>query len=336
MKVLFFNSPPFFLAHGGMQTQVEAVMRELAGLGVEVEPERWWDENQKGDIIHYFHRPPMLNVRAAHAKGFKVVMTENLGQAASRTGPRLFAQRTLMDLARKALPGAFLDRLSWAAYQELDAMIYMVKHEWETAQYLFHANPERGYIVPHGLEPEALAQLALPQAPGDYLVCMATIYPVKNSVLLARAARLAGTPIVFLGKPYSEDDPYFLEFKQYADGKVVRYAGFVTGEEKYSWLRGARGFVLLSQFESGCIAAYEAAAAGLPLLLSDLPWASQVYGQVPAAKFVALGRPETIAAMLKDFYAQARRQPRPTFPLLTWRQVAERYLEVYRKLLGGA
>jgi len=334
MKVLFFSNPPFFLTHGGMQTMAQALMRELAGLGVEVEPERWWDENQKGDILHYFVRPPMANVRAAHAKGFKVVMTENLGQTASRGGARLFAQRALTGLARKALPGAFLNRLGWDAYQEVDALVYMVENDWKTAQYLFHANPERGHVIPNGLEAEALAQLALPQAPGDYLVCVATIYPVKNNVLLARAARLAGTPIVFLGKPYSEDDPYFLEFKQCADGKLARYAGFVTGEEKNRWLRGARGFVLLSQFESGSIAVYEAAAAGLPLLLSDLPWANQLYEQSPAARFVALGSPEAMAAVLKDFYAQARRQPGPTFPVLTWRQVAECYLEIYRKLLG--
>jgi hypothetical protein len=86
MKILFFCNPPFFLTHGGMQTLAEALMRELAGLGVEVEPERWWDENQRGDIMHYFLRPPIANVRAAHAKGFKVVMTENLGQTASRGG----------------------------------------------------------------------------------------------------------------------------------------------------------------------------------------------------------------------------------------------------------
>jgi len=57
MKILFSHSQPFFLAHGGAQTLLEALMRELAGLGVDVEPERWWDENQTGDIIHYMNRP---------------------------------------------------------------------------------------------------------------------------------------------------------------------------------------------------------------------------------------------------------------------------------------
>jgi glycosyltransferase involved in cell wall biosynthesis len=333
MKVLYFNNPPFFLAHGGMQTLTEAVMREMGNLGVEVEPERWWDENQTGDIIHYFLRPPIVNVRAAHGKGIKMVMTENLDHTASRSRTQLFAQRCLTELARRLLPGGLTVRLGWEVYQELDAMVYVVRHEWETAQYLFHANPARGHIIPHGLEAEAMAQLARPQPPGDYLVFMATIHPRKNPLLLAQAARLAAVPVVFLGKPYAEDDPYYQEFKKCVDGRVVRHAGHVVGEAKNSWMRGARGFVLPSRAESGCIAVYEAAAAGLPLLLSDLPWANKVYDKIPSAKFVELGRPEAMARVLKEFYGQARRQPTPTFPLLTWRQVAEKYLEVYQKVL---
>jgi hypothetical protein len=100
MKVLFSCSVPFFLAHGGSQILVEAVMRELGGLGVEVEPARWWDENQKGDVIHYFNRPPPTNVDLARQKGFKVVMTELLDQTASRGRAQLLAQRSFTKLAR--------------------------------------------------------------------------------------------------------------------------------------------------------------------------------------------------------------------------------------------
>ena len=333
MKVLFSVNLPFFLAHGGVQTLTEALMRELANLGVEVEPERWWDENQKGDILHYMHRPLMVHVQSAHQKGFKVVMTENQGQTASRSRPRLFAQRCLTNLARTLLPSAMTYRLGWDVYRELDAMVYVVPHEWQTTQYLFRATPGRGYIVPHGLEPRALSALSLPQAEEDYLVCMATIYSVKNQLLLAQAARLAGTPIVFLGRPYSEDDPYFREFKQLVDGRVVRHPGHVTGDAKERWLRGARGFVLLSQFESGCIAVHEAAAAGLPLLLPDLPWASKVYHEARNTQFVKVNSAEKVAPALRSFYAQAHRQPGTTFPLLSWREVAGRYLDIYRKLL---
>ena len=335
MKVLFSNSLPFFLAHGGTQTLIESLMKNLAGLGVEVEPERWWDENQTGDILHYMNRPPLFNVRAAQAKGFRVMMTESLDQTASRSRRQLFGQRCVTNLARTLLPSGLTYRLGWDVYQELDAMVYVVEHEWETAKYLFRANPARGHIIPHGMEPDALADLARPQAQEDYLVCAATIHPRKNSVLLAQAARLAGAPVVFLGKPYAPDDAYFLEFQKHVDNKMVRYPGFVSTEEKHRYLRGARGFVLLSQFESGSISVYEAAAAGLPLFLSDLPWANKVYRQARHTSFVRLTSAGRIAPALRAFHAQARRQPEKTFPLLTWRQVAERYVEIYRKLLAA-
>jgi glycosyltransferase involved in cell wall biosynthesis len=334
MKVLFSNGLPFFLAHGGTQTLLESLMRELANLGVEVEPERWWDENQTGDILHYMNRPVSLNVGLAHQKGFKVVMTENLDQTASRSRTQLFAQRCLTNLARTFLPSGLTHRLGWEVYRELDAMVYVVEHEWKTAQYLFQANPVRGHIIPHGMDAEAMAELARPQAEGDYLISAATIHPRKNSVLLARAAHLAGVPVVFLGKPYTADDAYFLEFQKLIDGKTVRYPGFVSTEEKHRYLRGARGFALLSQYESGCISVYEAAAAGLPLFLSDLPWANKVYCHARAASFTAPTSAEKVAPALRVFHAQAHRLPGTTFPLLTWGQVAERYVEIYRQLLA--
>ena len=332
MKIIFSHSMPFFLAHGGIQTLTEALMREVANLGVEVEPERWWDDRQRGDILHYIGRPPVGNVRAARQKGFKVVVTENMGQMAGRGFGRLWMQRCMMETARAVLPSALLDRMSWDVYREADALVFVVEYEWQAVQYLFRAPAGRGHVIPHGLDPAALERLAQPEAEQDYLVCMATIYPVKNTVLLARAAHLAQTPIVFLGNPYSTSDPYFVEFKELVDGKIVRYPGFAGGEEKYRWLRGARGFALLSQFESGCIALYEAAAAGLPLFLPERPWASQVYREVSTATFVRASSPEAVAPSLKGFYAQAHRQARPAFPILTWRQVAERYLAVYRTI----
>jgi glycosyltransferase involved in cell wall biosynthesis len=261
-------------------------------------------------------------------------MTENLDQTASRSPAQLLAQRSLTKVARALLPQGLLVRMGWEVYGQLDAMVYVVQHEWETAQYLFGANPDRGRVIPHGLEAETMEQLAEPQAEEDYLISVATIHPRKNAVLLAQAAHRAGTPVVFLGKPYAAEDPYFLEFKKWVDGKIVRYPGFVSVEEKWRYLRGARGFALLSQFESGCIAVYEAAAAGLPMLLSNLPWASKVYGKARGVKFAHLHSVTGVAADLEAFYAGAHRQPGTTFPLLTWRQVAEKYVAVYRSILG--
>jgi glycosyltransferase involved in cell wall biosynthesis len=334
MKVLFSQGIPFFLAHGGTQTFVESLMRELPALGIGVEPERWWDEAQQGDIIHFVGRPSSINhLRLAKQKGFKVVLTDFLDQPASRDKLTLFAQRLCIRLARKVL-GGFTARLAWDAYREFDAMVYAVPHEWETAKYLFDANPARGFVIPHGIEPSALAKLRQPANEADYLISVATITPRKYTLLLAAAAKLAGMPVLFVGKPYADDDPYFQQFQAVIDNECVRYAGFVSDEEKYAYLRRARGFALLSQFESGCIAIYEAAAAGLPLFLSDLPWAAKPYRDAKDSRFVPLSTPQRVAEELRIFYDSAHRLPETTFPLLTWREVANRYSTIYKTILA--
>lgn len=307
-------------------------MRELKNLGVAVEPERWWDEDQTGDILHYIGRPATLNVRLAHDKGFKVVMTDLLDQTASRSAERLFLQRNFRRLFGRAL-ASVTSRLDWGVFRQVDAMVYAVPHEWEVAKYVFGADPGRGRVIPHGLEEEVLEELARPQEEENYLVSVATIAPRKNSVLLAEAARRAEVPVVFLGKPYSEGAPYYRRFLDLVDDRFVRYPGFVSAEEKYSYLRGARGFALLSQFESGCIAVFEAAGSGLPLFLSDLPWARKSYPSARAISFGSTMNPRAVAPLLKAFFEQSHRAPGTTFPILSWQDVARIYLALYQELL---
>ena len=309
-------------------------MRELQNLGVEVEPARWWDENQTGDILHFIGRPTTLSLRLAHQKRFKVVMTDLLDQTASRSASRLFIQRMFNRSLGRVLE-RFTGQFNWEAYREADAMIFAVPHEWEVAQYLFGANPGHGHVIPHGLDEEALRALSQPQAEEDYLISVATIDRRKNSVLLAEAALRAKVPVLFLGRPYAEDDSYFLRFLDLMDGQYVRYAGFVSAEEKYHSLRGGRGFVLLSQFESGCIAVFEAAAAGLPLFLSDLPWARRSYPAAQNLQLARVGAASEIAPILSRFHQSAHRAPRQTFPVSSWREIASRYLAIYESVLAG-
>ena len=261
MKVLFSNSLPFFLAHGGTQTLLEALMRELACLGVEVEPERWWDENQTGDIIHYMNRPLISNVLLARQKGFKLVMTENLDQPASRRPWQLFAQRLSINLARALVPAGLTVRLGWDTYKNLDAAVYVVEHEWKTVQYLFRAPPELGHIIPHGMESEALQQLALPQKEEDYLISAATVHPRKTPSCWRRRPARPESPSFFWASLTRLTTRIF-----WSSSGTLTAASFAIPAlfplRKNTITCGARGFALLSQFESGFIAVHEAAAAG--------------------------------------------------------------------------
>jgi len=334
MKIVYSHDVPFFLAHGGSQTYIENVMREMAVLGETVEPERWWDECQTGDILHYIGRAPIANVHLAHEKGFKVVMTELMDMTASRTPLQLKIQRILIRQVRRLMP-SLVTRLSWESFRAVDALIFCSPIEAAVAHDLFNADTSRSHYVGLGIDAAMIRALAEPAPEGDYLVSVATIAPRKNTILLAEAARHARIPVRFLGKPYAEDDAYFRQFTALVDGQSVRYDGFVSPEEKCQILRRARGFALLSRFETGCIAVHEASAAGLPLFLSDLPWAARGYPGAQHLKLCPLGSPSAIAGRLSEFYAGAHRARGQNFPVQSWGEVAEQIRAVYTSILKG-
>src|SRR3954471_17982277 len=145
MKVLFSHSIPFFLTHGGTQTLTEELMRGLRNKGVEAEPERWWDQGQRGDILHFIARPTKTHVTLAKSKGFKIVMTDLLDAVAARSRPKLMVQRLIICAIRRLAPG-MTERVAWDVYREADAMVFALSHESKVAQYLFGAPRDRCHV----------------------------------------------------------------------------------------------------------------------------------------------------------------------------------------------
>src|SRR5260370_35907584 len=100
MKAIFYHGQPFFLTHGGAQTLTESLMREIAALGVQVEPARWWDDRQRGDILHFMNRPSSALVEGARRNGFKSVLTENMDQTSSRPALALWLRHFILQCDR--------------------------------------------------------------------------------------------------------------------------------------------------------------------------------------------------------------------------------------------
>src|SRR5580765_2667785 len=100
MKVLFDCHVPFMLAHGGAQTQIEQTKSALEKIGIEVEFLRWWDDKQTGDVIQHYGRFPAHIIRAAQQKGIKVVLSDLLTDAGSRSQSRLALEKFVRRIGR--------------------------------------------------------------------------------------------------------------------------------------------------------------------------------------------------------------------------------------------
>jgi len=333
MKVLFNCHTPFMLAHGGAQIQIEQTMRALGKAGVEVEPLRWWDDKQSGDILQHHGRLSSTILRLAQEKGMKVVLFDLLSAHGSRSRRRHLFHKAMIRVLGKTLPGSFTAAFSWDSYQLADACLASTRLEADLMSYVFGARANRVHVVPNGVEDAFLESRSVER--GKWLVCTATITERKRVVELAEGAVEAQTPAWIIGKAYSDTDPYakrFYDLVQRHSG-ILRYEGPIADRARLAAIyREARGFVLLSTMETLSLSAGEAAACECPLLLSDLPWARTSFGE--HAWYCPIGSVATTAQALRKFYDAAPGLKPPPRPM-GWLDVAHQLKEIYSSLLAA-
>jgi glycosyltransferase involved in cell wall biosynthesis len=332
MKILIDHNEPFLLAHGGLQVQIEKTKAALEEAGLEVEYLRWWDSTQRGDLIHFFGRANPSHIDFAHRKGMKYVMQELLTSQGSRSVTHLWLQAAANRILRKVLPGNYRLPLRWDSYRKADAIIAITDWEAWIMSELFGVTADTIHVIPNAVD-DVFFQSG-PKRTGDYLICIATITERKRVLEIAHAAGVARTPLKVAGKPYSTSAPYFLRFLDAVrDSKgFVEYLEAIDNSVQLaSLLQQARGFVLPSAMETQSLAALEAAAAGLPLLLSDLPWAHTTFGN--RATYVPLCSGPLLSKHLKNFFDLASRLPVPPKPP-QWKNVAGKLARIYQSVLG--
>ncbi len=144
----------------------------------------------------------------------------------------------------------------------------------------------------YGVEPDririgeppipAVSQISLQPAPGPELVCLGRLSEVKGSedFLAAGLEILANFPDATLrfvgpgGWSVKATRPMEAHLRARVPAELrerVRFVGPVARDELGSMLASAWAVVIPSRFESFCLAAHEARALGLPVIVNDLP-----------------------------------------------------------------
>jgi glycosyltransferase involved in cell wall biosynthesis len=332
MKVLFNHGLPFALAHGGFQVQVEETRAALQCRGVEVEPVRWWDSSQTGDLVHCFGTPSVAYLDSVRDAGIPVVVT-HLFTATCNRPPLALALQGLVTRGLLALPGwgAIKNQLNWQSYREATRLIVGLEAERRVLHTVYGVPDVRVSVIPLGLNRDFLT--AGPPSRSDArLISTGTITERKRCVELALMARAARVPVLFVGKPYHSDDPYWQKFAALIDGRYVLHHGQVEDRrEMIALLQASRGFVIFSRHENWCLSAHEAAACGLPLLLPDQPWSRECFGG--GASYLHPGSACDNPDLLRAFYEKASELSAPSVKLLSWDDVAEKLEAVYRSLI---
>ena len=331
MKVLFDHSSPFALAHGGFQIQIEQTKAALERCGVEVEYMRWWDDRQNGNLIHYFGAPSVSYLRMARNKNIPVVVTHMFSATCNRSPFHLKIQGAIT-LALLALPGwgMIKNQLNWQSFRMADRMIVGLQAERRVLVTVFGLSHDKIINVPLGLD-QAFLEVGKPSRCESHLITTGTVTGVKRSIELALMAQQAQVPILFVGKPYHRDDPYWKTFAALIDDRFVFHRDHVSDlAEMIGLLRASRGFILFSRHENWCLSAHEAAACGLPILVPDQPWSRECFGA--QASYLDVAPTGQNSAKLREFYDKCPSLPAPAIKFYSWDEVAEQLEACYRSV----
>ena len=199
-----------------------------------------------------------------------------------------------------------------------------------------------GVIIPKNLKSEnSLRKYALDSE--KYILSVGRFVPEKGFHDLLDAfneLRLDDWKLVIVGRA-DHEDRYSLDLKEKAGkNRNIVLTGFLTGEPLQELYSHAGLFVLPSYYEGLPIVLLEAMSYGLLCLASDIPANREVVG-LSEERFFKAGDVQALAGKIGEFIdrplteEERKRQMDMMAEWYNWERIAERTLEVYRRVEKG-
>ena len=374
LRVAMVGSRGVPARYGGVETAVEELSARLVERGVEVtvfcraDPAEPAPARHRGISCRYVrttagkHSGTFLHAAAAAALAsrgsFDVVHFHAMGPTLFAPLPRFVGRQAVVATVqgrddRRAKWG-LVARLVLGAAARTSVLVphetIVVSRQLQT-ELRAELGRETTYI-PNGISPVGDATgvdpgvAAFGLVPRQYLLAVGRLVPEKAADLLLRAYRgvPGDLPLVVVG-PSEPADPYAasLRVAALADPRV-RLLGPVYGQQMDSLWRGALAFVQPSDLEGLPLVLLEAAAHGLPVVVSDIGPHTQVVGpDGPARRVFPTGDEAGLRAVLTALLADPALD-RAAAPALreevlrdySWESITDATLEAYGRAARGA
>ena len=268
MKVRTVPVQPHCFYFGGFDIQMHRTLDLMRSQGIDARPLDFWSRDIDFDAIHCWGLASVHYdlVRSAKCYGKKVIISALIPYMSMRARIRHIGG---MIQGRRRLLMEMLDHT--------DRLFVHNELQVDTAVRLFGMKSEKIEIIPAILDPNLYDQT--PVSPIDdlrnYIACIGNIWPRKNQLRLAQAARRVECPMIFCGDLMGGEEAYTGEFMRLIDKTpYFRWYRWVNEADLRRVLFNSVGVALPSFEETQPMAALEGTTMGKPILLGNRAYAS--------------------------------------------------------------
>ncbi len=261
---------------------------------------------------------------------------------------------TVHDLAIYKNPGWFPSQIFSTrllvpqALRSADKIIAVSESTKKDLKELFNVSDKKISVIYEGVRVEKIRlkkqkeNIARFKLGPKFILFIGTLEPRKNLVTLVRAYKKLLTwhkefvryPLVIAGHPAYKSEEVYDEVKELKLGKLVKFIGYITHNEKVDLLKACSCFINPSSYEGFGLTLVEAMALGAPVITSGISSMPEIVGK--AGVLIDPEKEYEIAAAMKEVLSNTRLRSKlkklgiEQAAKFSWEKCARQTLAVYK------
>ena len=325
MQIVFATYPWAYFTPGGGEIQIEKLYKYIKSKGIDIYKFDSWNPFYKANLYHFFSCMGGSIDFCNYLKSIdkKLVLSTSLWITKDTMYKYNIQQIQLQMLVA-------------------DRIIVNSCKEKNLLSNIFNIEKEKFSVVYNGFEPELLSLReknfkrfkGIPNNWDEYIFCLANIERRKNQHLLIEACKLSNKKLVLAG--HIRDQNYFNSL-DIDNNDLVTFLGPIKNHsyEFFSLYLNSSCFILPSTLETPGLAALEAAALGIPIIVTSEGSSKEYFGEIKTYYDGKKGNIKELAELINNLFlnpliGQVKFKQIKKF---TWDNCVNKQIDIYKELL---
>jgi glycosyltransferase involved in cell wall biosynthesis len=276
IKAHHFLNQAHCFAFGGFEIQMLSTIESINLVGeFDAIKHNYWDCSKDFEIAHFWglSLTHYDNIIWAKKNNKKVIVTALLSY-----------YETPMQRIKKLLSNFIYDDIfKNKMISVIDALVVISDEQKEIAIKYYSIDSSKVFVIPNIVSNNFFDLTDINKVEfSNYILTTGNVCRRKNQLQLARAVRyIPEVKLVIIGSLMDGEDSYGKELEDTineSEGQIKWIKGLpYNSKELVSYVKYAKAFALISEFENQPISLLEAAAAQIPLIIANKKFAVQKY-----------------------------------------------------------